>query len=78
MAGVGGGSLRTEDPHQNLVEEKVAATDGCEGRTSPLEGKVRAESLMGPNPHTWELVDKREYTERNKVREADRVPFKGS
>ena len=56
----------------------MAATDGCEGRTSPLEGKVRAESLMGPNPHTWELVDKREYTERNKVREADRVPFKGS
>lgn len=51
-AGVGGGSPTSGELHQNVVDEKVAATYGEEGRTSPREGKVKAESPMGLNPNT--------------------------
>lgn len=65
------------DLHQNMVDGKVAATYGQEGRTSPLEGKGKAESPMGLDPCTWELVEDRESTERNEIREADRGHSKG-
>lgn len=51
-AGVGGGSPTSGELHQNVVDEKVAATYGEEGNTSLLEGKVKAESPMGLNPNT--------------------------